>query len=131
MSNSVGMTRKSNFELLRIISMLFIVFYHIIAFYVCAERPDNLFFQALKAPLHMGVLLFVLISGYFGIHCSLKGLVRLLAPVFGYYLLFACIYYLFDKTSCIESMRSMPWNFLPLSGSPYWFVRTYLCLYFL
>lgn len=124
-------TRESNFELIRIFSMLFIVFYYIIAFFVSGKYPENMFLQAVKAPLHMGVILFVLISGYFGIRSSLKGLLNFLIPVVCYFILFAVVYRIMDADMCAVSMHNTiySWNFFPISGSPYWFVRSYLCLF--
>lgn len=69
-------TRQSNFELLRIVCMLFIVFYHLLFFFI-AEVDDSILYRALYIPLHIAVLCFVLISGYFNIKPSMKGVVKL------------------------------------------------------
>ena len=81
-ANSVN-TRNSSFELLRIVAMLFIVFYHLVTYYLY-EIPNPefaQFFTALLPTLHIGVILFMLISGYFGIKSTWKGLISLLMVV--------------------------------------------------
>lgn len=74
-------SRESPFELLRILAQLFIVYYHILLNVVFPATGDPLY-RALWRPLHIGVPLFVLLSGYFGIKPSVRGLVRLLGTMF-------------------------------------------------
>lgn len=73
MKNSKLKTRESNFELLRLVAMFCIVFYHLLLHYVVPAQGDGSVFYALWLPLHIGVPLFVFISGYFGIRPSLAG----------------------------------------------------------
>ena len=60
-------TRDSNMELLRIIAITFIVLYHLTAFFANAWGEENRLMYSLNLMLHTGVILFVLISGYYGI----------------------------------------------------------------
>lgn len=77
------MTRNSNFELLRIVSMFMILILHtrfedIVANYdgiIDANHICKFLFEALSI---VGVNLFVLISGYFGIKLKLKSIINLL-----------------------------------------------------
>ena len=69
--------RQSNIELLRCFAMLCIIVYHLLIFVVSPLHYGESLYQALQIPLHIGVPLFVLISGYFGIRFSLRGLMRL------------------------------------------------------
>ena len=69
--------RQSNIELLRCFAMLCIIVYHLCLFALGGVSTGTKLYQALQIPLHIGVPLFVLISGYFGIRFSLKGLMRL------------------------------------------------------
>ena len=78
--------RESNFELLRIIAMFAIIVSHLLLFFVC-NKSEIVLYRALQLPLHIGVILFVLISGYYGIRTSLRGVCKLLLPVFFYYAL--------------------------------------------
>lgn len=117
--------RDSNFELLRIIAMLAIIAYHLLSFFICKES-DNPVYVALQLPLHIGVLLFVLISGYYGIRTSLKGICRLLLPLLFYYLPLELTHSLY----CHDFGMAKN-TLLILSSSPYWYIRTYLWLYLL
>ena len=75
--------RESSFELVRLIAQIMIVIYHI--YLVAIEPLYNVpFNKAIWLPLHIGVPLFVLISGYWGIHISGKGLARLLGQMLIY-----------------------------------------------
>jgi len=76
--------RQSNIELLRCFAMLCIVLYHMLCFVVTPMMPDNAFYKAMWMPLHIGVPLFVLISGYFGVRFSLRGLMRFCSKVYVY-----------------------------------------------
>lgn len=103
-----------------------IVAYHILLmwFYIKGPNPDAIY-KALWVPLHIAVPIFVIISGYFGIRFSIKGLVRLVAPIFvygvGFYILSHSLYGNELKLS----------GFFFMSNTPYWFIRTYLFLYLL
>ena len=82
--------RNSAFELLRIVSMCLIVLYHII-FYSLPIIPNlqhQLLLSAMLPTLHIGVILFCLISGYFGIKSTWEGLISLLMVIFVYNLPF-------------------------------------------
>lgn len=83
-------SRESNFELLRIVAMFMIVLYHLLMRY--SYTDGHLIYRVLQFPLHIGVILFVLISGYYGIRPSIRGLMRLLAPVVVLYLSIELIY---------------------------------------
>lgn len=118
-------TRNSTFELLRIISMFFIILYHQIIYFIYPWNND-LYFKAVQIPLHVGVIIFILISGYWGIKASFKGFIKLILPVFVYYIGFTLIYKLISPNYNIKSQ-----DFLFISQSPYWFIRTYIYLYLL
>ena len=65
--------RESQIELLRIVSIWLIVFYHLFMDFSLPLQEEYPLYKGLQIPLHIGVLLFVLISGYFGIKASIKG----------------------------------------------------------
>ena len=119
----IGSTRQSNFELLRLLSMFFIVFYHM---FLRAESccPSFDWYQALWLPLHVGVVCFVLISGYFGIKTSSRGLLL--------YLAFLFVYSLPDIVFGImeaDSIHDIVHSLMFVSRTNYWFALTYLGLY--
>lgn len=78
-------TRESSFELIRILAQFFIVFYHIFLFFIY-PTTDEPFHKAIWLPLHIGVILFVLISGYFCIKPSIKGFIKLIGMMVVLYL---------------------------------------------
>lgn len=119
--------RASNFELLRIIAMMCIVMYHALIGHFSFALNDNIY-MALMFPLHIGVVLFVLISGYFGIKTSPKGLLKIVSYMFLYCLaipLFAQI--LFGIGNFNFSVSSL----MLISRTELWYMRTYTFLFLL
>lgn len=117
--------RNSIFELIRIIAMLFIVIYHLFMLFI-APKNSNSFYYAIQMPLHIGVILFVLISGYWGIKCSMKGALKLISMVAFYFLPIAL---LTDISNSGGVNKQILKDCLFFSHTPYWFIRTYFCLY--
>ena len=118
-----GGGRSSNFELLRLVAQYFIVYYHLLL--ICVTPfSDNPIFKALEIPTHIGVILFVLISGYFGIRPTSKGLMKLL-----FIFLIYSIPEIFFKVKEAESLGDLGKSFFFFSHTHFWFIRTYLFLY--
>lgn len=116
--------RESQFELLRLIAQFFIVFYHL---FLCLNTlTENTFYKALEIPMHIGVILFVLLSGYFGIRPSSKGFIKLLLIVIIYSL--PEVYF---NLKYGESTKDIIKSMLIFSHTHFWFIRTYLFLYLL
>ena len=107
--------------------MLFIVTYHFLCYIYLYEsgRADTII-RGAWIPLHVAVICFVLISGYFHIRPSVKGAVKLLLPPIFFFSIPNVI-----ATACgadigfFGGVKSL----LFLSQSPYWFIRTYLYLF--
>jgi len=116
--------RDSNFELLRIVAMFFIVFYHIIHFFIVPYHPEVPFYHAIEPSFHVGVILFVLISGYFQIRPTVKGIIKLLSLVAVYYIPLQ-IY----SSIKVHDINLVITSFQFIKYTPYWFIRTYICLY--
>lgn len=112
--------RDSNCELLRIVAMVFIVVYHILHFYLI-PYTDCAALKAACIPLHQGVILFVLISGFYGIQLSFRKIIKFIFPVAFYYVILSLFDFFINGGSIINC-------FLFISRSPYWFVRTYFWL---
>lgn len=120
--------RTSNIELLRIIALWMIVAYHIFAFCIYQYFPDaNTVYKAIWLPLHVGVVVFILISGYFRIKPSVKGVVRLLSYMFIYTVPIGLINNYLTGGGFFDYVKTC----LFVSNSPFWFMRTYFCLYVL
>ena len=118
--NHMNKVRESNFELLRLIAMFFIVLYHLLLKFIVVV-DDNPIFQAVFMPLHVAVICFVLISGYFHIKPSIYGGAKLIFPLLAFYLPLT-IYEFSQNNVGINSL-------LFFSKSPYWFIRTYFYLF--
>ena len=128
--------RMSNMELLRIVSMLFVLILH--ANFIGIDVPTKVDLDA--APLStfircfteasaiVAVDVFVLISGWFGIRFSIKKLSAFLFQVmffsFGFFIVFSFINP--SETFTIDRIKGI---FL-LNGD-YWFVKAYLILFIL
>lgn len=126
--------RASNFELLRLLAMLLVLILH--ANYLTFHFPT---FEALHdQPLGslgriwseslaiVGVNVFVLISGYFGIRLRIKGMVSLLFQAAFY----TIGIYLTLVALDLEPFQSKAFlrTFYPLDRSKEWFLPTYLSL---
>ena len=105
--------------------MFLIVLYHLFLSFLYPLYGND-FYKAIQIPLHIGVLLFVLISGYFGIKTTPKGLLKLISMMFVYYLPIQFVYiYLHSGGNLKEILKTL----LFISHTPYWFMRTYICLF--
>lgn len=126
----MGKARNSSIELLRIISMLFIVCSHF-----CVHggfHAENMSFSVNKLILqngslgNLGVVIFVMISGYFLSQSSFKlsRIVKIVLQVFFY----SCtIYFVFAALKIIPfSIFGTISEILPISFSQYWFATTYV-----
>ena len=126
--------RNSKLELLRIISITFIVLSH----YVVHSGFDihNLPFGFNKLILEFGILgnvgttLFVLISGYFLINSNkikLKKIIHFWLQVFFYSILIYLIMVLLNKESF--NIKSLMLNLFPITFKRYWFATVYFIMY--
>lgn len=119
--------RASNFELLRIIAMMCIVMYHALIGHFSFALSDNIY-MALMFPLHVGVVLFVLISGYFGIKTSPKGLTKIIS----YMLLYCVIIPLLAQILLgIGNFELSISSLMFISRTELWYMRTYIFLFLL
>ena len=124
--------RNSAHELLRIVAMFLIVWYHLVSYYLYFIPHDtsfDSFIEAAMPSLHIGVVLFLLISGYHGIKPSISGFIKLVLIVAIYYLPLQIVELGIDGELCHP--RRLLRTFQFISYTPYWFVRTYLFLYIL
>lgn len=130
------LTRQSNIELLRIISMVLIVVHHY-AYHgfpseILALSPDKWKVDILILGGGIGVNLFVLISGYF-MACSCisgKKILRLWLQTFFFCMLFYLLFRMFpqDGIQVHQGILALLSHFLPIVTGEYWFVSAYLLL---
>lgn len=129
--------RQSNIELLRLISMLMIMILH---FHNQAVNPgilscnhplilETYFGHCVESICIVGVNVFVLISGYFGINFKIRGVLKLFLQCFIWGLIGYLLYCLCADTPL--SWKTLAGRLMPFTHNKWWFVITYLELYFL
>lgn len=124
--------RDSNFELLRLICMFYIILHHFIVhglktagYFGDDIDVSSLFFNSFFL---IAVNCFVLISGYFGIKFSWKSFVHLYITCVFYILGFTILTFIYKDSFSIKELLI---SFLPFSHSPYWFINSYIYLFLL
>lgn len=131
--------RRSNFELLRIVSMLGIVFHHFLNYSLGYNEftydtitPNSAFAAIFYLLGKIGVNIFVLISGYFLIESKqlktskiLKLWLQIASYSVGIYIFF-CI---FEKAEF--NYYSLIRQFLPINRELWWFPSTYFVMFLL
>lgn len=125
MSLELRQERQSNIELLRCFAMFCIIVYHIFIFALQPIHHDTKLYQALQIPFHIGVPLFVIISGYFGIKFSLRGLMRLCCKGYGYVVPLTLIPAIFAAEGTKELLKHV----FILGFDALWYLNTYLYLF--
>ncbi len=136
MANNKKTNRSSNIELLRIISIVLILFYHLARNSAPVNTVDTVFLTALSSWGILGVNCFVAISGYFLLEQKFK-LSRVAVVFFQtvtYSVVFLAVrlaydFIYFDKP-IISNLVSLEFAGLsaPFWVTRYWFVWTYLLL---
>ncbi len=122
--------RESNFELFRIICMLMIILRHFIIHpnggnSILATSESGMLLDSL---CYVGVNCFVLISGWFKIRFTWKGLLNLYI-ICAFYSALNYLFHIIDTGSSFG--RSFVYATLfPFSHSTWWFINAYLILYF-
>ena len=104
-------------------SQFYIVFRHIFLLFI-AKESDEQIYKAIQMPLHIGVIVFVLLSGYFSIKPSSKKLIKLLS-IFVVYTMPETIYTLTHSDNTMKTVHSL----FILSYTHFWFIKTYLFLF--
>lgn len=127
-NNGGVINRQSNIELLRIVAMSMILIHHFIVHVLypdtTARMPGSFFFYY---PFFIcGVNLFFMISGYFGIKLSIKGILKIA--------MLLIVFRLANGGLMLLTGNPVPSNYLfktfllPLSKEYYWFIAVYLGL---
>lgn len=126
--------RNSNIELLRILSMFFIVLSHYTVHNGVrnAELPIgfNRWLLEVSTLGNIGVILFVLISGYFMINSSgirVSKLAKLYCQIAGYSLIIYFVFIVFGAESL--GITGLVSNIFPIMFEKYWFATAYVVLY--
>lgn len=122
--------RQSNIELLRIVSMLFIVLEHILImgtdFFANSVGNQLMVANTIIGFTYVGVNCFILITGYFGADFSWKRLLSIyLICAFYEFVGFAIAY---SNGDVGVSATALSCIIFPLSHSNVWFIRCYVIL---
>ena len=132
--------RQSNFEILRIISMVLIVMSHcddifgLANLYNATIGVNKIITDWFDIGGQIGVGCFVLISGYFMVekHITVKKILRLAGEVWFYSIGIWAIWSICeiykDNINWIDSIKEAKYAFFPILTSHYWFVTAYLIL---
>lgn len=126
-SSNYNHTRQSQFELIRILAQFFIVLYHIYRFFL-EPSCGTPFSKAIWLPLHIGVILFILISGWFQIKVTTKSFLRLVTMMALLYFPLQIVWISMKGVGTAFEFATLPFF---ITWSPFWFMRTYIFLYLL
>ena len=99
----VKWTRDSGIELMRLFAIFSVIMYHFLAHYTISFSPDNKYGYVLWLPFRTAVTLFVLTSGFYGIHFSWKGLIRLISKAFILFTPFEIVSWFLDSGGGIKN----------------------------
>lgn len=139
MNQSKPKRRNQNIEIMRIILMMFIVMHHLtINGYglqpglvgkstISISSSYATFLAMLNSIFVIGVNVFFLVSGYFGIRFKLKRLLKVIAEVYFYSIVLNLLAVLFGFSRIsLGNIRKIIFPFLD-----YWFIYAYVLLYVL
>lgn len=115
--------RKSNFEILRIISIMLIMMMH--SFGTPLSSVNEYMVILVSVTGNIGTTCFIIISGYFGVKCNVKKLVRLDLMIILYCIAgFAADYAISGEMS----LRDLVSCIIPITSHRYWFLSCYFFL---
>lgn len=126
------MQRESNFELLRITCMLFIVWGHLMMAFPGRESVSELnylgthFFRSFTV---IAVNVFVLISGYFSISFKQSRVLKLGEQTW-FYSVILFVFAVFIGWHEVQPVKDIAY-LVPVLSKQYWFITIYIILYFL
>lgn len=125
--------RNSNFELMRILSMLFIVIYHVLMHsnaYQNAKDTEQIIIIVIEAIILVHVNSFVLVTGYFQCKSTRKisKVVSIINQTWFYKVL---IMFILVGINFIKMPNNITilYTLLPLDNATYWYINCYLALY--
>lgn len=124
--------RESNFELLRVICMLFIVWGHLMIAFSGEESVGGLDYletHFLRSFTVVAVNVFVLISGYFSISFKLSRVLKLGEQTW-FYSVILFVFAVFIGWHEIKPAKDIAY-LVPIFSKQYWFITIYVILYFL
>lgn len=131
------MQRKSNIELLRILSMMFIVFHHFFYNNITFDYMDALTINQFGGEIlyslgKIGVNIFIIITGYFLINSKfkIKKAITIWFEVIFYSWIILIVYTAINGMESIE-IKDILRSIFPVTYNHYWFITVYIIIYFL
>lgn len=126
------MKRKSNFELMRIVSMFYILIWHFLYYgYIWSgsSKSMNLFWSFIVSLVFVHVNSFIILFGYFNYDKKIQfgKIIRINNSIWFYNFLFSILFIVLFKYnfSIIEIIKFTS----PISHYDYWFLSCYIILY--
>lgn len=130
------LTRKSNFELLRILAMCQIILIHLasaidLSILGLSGDTERILDGIISGMSNIGQICFCLISGYFGIKFSLKKLLKFEIMIIIYSLLetFILMQVFPEKMHGVVLLEQLAKSCLPFVSRKYWFYSCYICVF--
>lgn len=124
--------RNSNFELLRLVAMFMIIFIHANMYlpYFCTGGYYTFFNGLVNGICNVGVTLFILISGYFGIQFKIEKLVKMECMMISYSLLETLMLFWMmpEEMRGVVLLEQIIKSCFPFISRKYWFYSCYVCL---
>ena len=121
--------RASSFELLRILCIYGIISMHVFGSYLeRAVGADRVYLCFVNTVFNMGVSIFMLVSGYFGIKFSVRKMVKLMAPVMVYAMAGTLISFQMKQ---YFSAKELVNAIFAVFVNKYWFATSYIIIFML
>ncbi len=124
----MSVKRLSNIESLRIISIIMIVMMHIMGnAYNTHNAINHELLLIINTIGNTGVTIFVLISGYFGIHFSINKFIKMMSVIWFYSILSYIIsLFYFEESITLHGLKSA---LFPVLSRKYWFMSCYMVVF--
>lgn len=131
------MERKSNIELLRILSIIFVLFHHFFYNNIIFDYMNNLTVNQFCGEIlyslgKIGVNVFIIITGYFSINSKfkIKKAITICLETIFYSWFILIIYMTINGLQGLEA-KSILRSIFPIIYNHYWFITVYIIIYFL
>lgn len=121
--------RNSAIELLRIMCIWMIILYHLSMHSYGEALEHNILWDIVTNVFHIGVVCFILISGWFGIKASISGGVKLIVSCLFYSIIIRCFdVFILGSPLTIKDVFA---TLTPIMHEEWWFMTSYIIFYIL
>lgn len=130
------LSRKSNFELLRILAMFLIILIHFVSEINLSDlglsgEGGRILGASVVGICNMGTTCFILISGYFGMKFSLKKLLKfeIMMIIYAFLETFALWLAFPEEMQGVALLEEVVKSCLPFASRKHWFYSCYICVF--